>query len=543
MKSSLHNNGYWLISMDVLFIFPHQLFYPHPLLKKVDNIYLIEDSLFFGNKEFPAKFHKQKIIFHRATMLFYAEKLAKESLSIQYFQYYPDNNNNNVKNYKNNKKLIQSDDQLHITPQISQNPLEMGVKTLDDTSDLVIHIWDVVDNWLEKKILTYLKNQSISIEIHESPAFYADKIYLHEYFGNKLNRNRIIQTSFYIANRKHWKILLDEFSKPIGSKWTFDSENRKKIPRNLSLPKSPAPQTNIYIEKARDFVNQYFPNNPGSIENSIFPISHDEAKKWFERFLNKRFSEFGMYQDAIRSENSFLFHSLLSPLLNSGLLTPSQVINRTLEYTNNNYTPINSIEGFIRQILGWREFIRGVYMYFGTKQRKSNFFHHLHKIPQSLYTGTTGVLPVDVSIKHLLSTGYLHHIERLMILGNFMLLCEISPVQAYTWFMELFIDAYDWVMVPNLYGMSQYADGGLITSKPYISSSNYIRKMSNFSKGPWCEIWDGLYWRFIEKNQYLFDKNPRMRMMISVFKKMDENKKISIINKANEFLLNFWEER
>jgi deoxyribodipyrimidine photolyase-related protein len=222
-------------------------------------------------------------------------------------------------------------------------------------------------------------------------------------------------------------------------------------------------------------------------------------------------------------------------MLNVGLLTPLQIIDSVLEYAKQNDIPLNSLEGFIRQIIGWREFIRGIYVAKGTEERNRNFFQHKRKIPSSFYDGTTGIIPIDTTIRKLLKTGYAHHIERLMILGNFMLLCEFDPDEIYRWFMELFIDAYDWVMVPNVYGMSQFADGGLMSTKPYISSSNYLRKMSNYKKAQWQEIWDALYWRFIDKHREVFNKNIRMKFMVSMYDKMLTEKKEKFIIIADNY--------
>lgn len=253
-------------------------------------------------------------------------------------------------------------------------------------------------------------------------------------------------------------------------------------------------------------------------------------------FLKHRFQKYGVYQDAILRQDSFLFHSLLTPALNIGLLTPKEVVDRALKAADKNKVPLNSLEGFIRQVVGWREFIRGVYVHAGRKQRTVNYWKHTRKIPETFWTGETGIEPVDVVIRRVLKTAYAHHIERLMILGNFMLLCEFDPDEVYRWFMELFIDAYDWVMVPNVYGMSQFADGGVMATKPYISSSNYVLKMSNFKKGPWCEIWDGLFWRFVDKHKKFFAANPRLNMMNRQLAKMKEEKKVRLFKAAEQYL-------
>ncbi|MFM7148340.1 MAG: cryptochrome/photolyase family protein, partial [Gemmataceae bacterium] len=235
-------------------------------------------------------------------------------------------------------------------------------------------------------------------------------------------------------------------------------------------------------------------------------------------FVDNRLASFGNYEDSIHSSEDVLFHSMLTPLLNVGLLSPSEVIEAVLARKSS--VPLNSLEGFIRQVIGWREFVRLVYITCGGQQRTRNYWGLKLPMPGACYDGTTGILPVDTVIQRVLRLGYCHHIERLMILGNFFLLCDIHPDAVYRWFMELFIDAYDWVMVPNVYGMSQHADGGLMTTKPYISGSSYVLKMSNFAKGDWCAVWDALYWRFIDRHSAFFAGNPRMAVMVKMKEKL-----------------------
>jgi deoxyribodipyrimidine photolyase-related protein len=186
--------------------------------------------------------------------------------------------------------------------------------------------------------------------------------------------------------------------------------------------------------------------------------------------------------------------------------------------------------------MGWREFIHLVYEREGGKQRSTNYWKFSRKIPEGFWTGNTGIEPIDATIKKILATGYCHHIERLMVLGNFMLLCEFDPDQVYQWFMELFIDAYDWVMVPNVYGMTQFADGGLMSTKPYISGSNYLMKMSDYPKGDWQPIWDGLFWRFMHVHRDFFLKNPRLGMLVKTFDKMSPEKQQLHLANAERFL-------
>ncbi len=246
-------------------------------------------------------------------------------------------------------------------------------------------------------------------------------------------------------------------------------------------------------------------------------------------FFADRFSEFGPYEDAIHSEHAFMYHSTLSPLLNCGLLTPKDVH----EQLKNAQAPINSVEGLYRQVFGWREFIRLVYR---TQDIKKNYFGHKRRLSPHWYDATTGIPLLDRAIQRAKKHAYTHHIERLMVLGNVMLLCEIHPDDVYTWFMEHYIDSADWVMVPNVYGMSQFADGGVFATKPYICGSNYLRKMSDEPTGEWCDILDGLYWRFIEKNKETFAQNHRMSMMIRLLEKLDPKRKAHIFAAAQEFI-------
>jgi len=272
------------------------------------------------------------------------------------------------------------------------------------------------------------------------------------------------------------------------------------------------------------------------LESLYYPTTHRAAARWLKSFLKVRFENFGAYEDAIVEGQSWLWHSVLTPMLNVGLLTPHQIIKETLKFASENDVPINSLEGFVRQVIGWREFIRATYEDHGVTMRTTNHWNHTRDMPSCFYDGTTGILPIDDCITRVLDTGYCHHIERLMVFGGFMFLCEIEPKQIYTWFMEMFVDSYDWVMVPNVYSMSQHADGGLITTKPYFSGSAYVRKMSHHKKADWCEIWDGLYWRWIWNHVDELAKNPRWSMMCASARKMDVQKRETHLNNAERFL-------
>ena len=482
----------------IALIFPHQLFKDHPVLSLTKDLYLIEDRRFFTD----FKFHKKKLLFHKESMLAYKKELDSKGYRVRYI-----------------KKDITNTD-LSLIKIISN-------KTLEN-----VYVADLCDHKLTQRLKRACREHQKHLNILESPMFMTSKKVLEEFFTARKNFS---MSSFYIKQRKRLEILIKD-GIPVGGKWSFDPENRKKLPRDIYIPKlktlKTSPSKRIVSEIEEDYKT-----NPGFLNEFIFPVTYNDARNWLKDFVINSLKCFGDYEDSISKNNAFIFHSVLSPLLNTGILTPKEIMDYVLVITERKEIPINSLEGFVRQIIGWREFIRGTYLFIGEKQRKSNFWNCTNKLPKAFYDGTTGIEPVDKIIKRVLCYSYCHHIERLMILGNFMLLCEIHPDEVYRWFMELFIDAYDWVMVPNVYGMSQYADGGLITSKPYISSSNYIRKMSDFEAGSWCNVWDALFWRFIEKHKKVFAENPRMRVMTFQLKRMGTKKLKEHIKIAEKFLL------
>ena len=252
--------------------------------------------------------------------------------------------------------------------------------------------------------------------------------------------------------------------------------------------------------------------------------------------MKLRFSKFGDYEDAIDADRIFLFHSVLSPLMNIGLLMPEEIINEAIEYAETKSIPLNSLEGFVRQILGWREFIKVVYELKSDEQEETNFFSNERKLKSSWYDGSTGIIPLDKAISDCISYGYTHHINRLMIISNIMNLCRVNPTQIYNWFMEMSVDSSDWVMGPNVYGMSTFSDGGLMSTKPYICGSNYILKMSNFKKGDWCDTLDGLYWKFIDDHNQFFGSNPRLSLVVRSLDKIKPERKDNIYKSANQFI-------
>lgn len=484
-------------------LFPHQIFQNHELYENDFKTYLIEEQLFF--KEF--NFHKVKLAFHRASMKSHEVLLIKKGVDLVY---------------------IEADEPIADVRKLINDLAQAGVKS--------IQYIDPTDNWLEKRIIDTATSHDITLVAFSNPSFINTREELEGFF--KPSKKSFFQTSFYKQQRIKRKILLeDNTDQPLGGQWSFDGDNRKKYPRGMTPPSITFSSVDKHWEEAVRYVEKYFAGNLGKINtNAIYPYNRIDAEKWLHQFFEYRFHAFGDYEDAIVREASFLHHSVLTPMLNIGLLSPNEILDQAIEYADSNDIPINSLEGFVRQIMGWREFIRGMYECKGTESRNSNFWGFERKIPASFYDGTTGIDPIDQTIRKVVNTGYCHHIERLMVLGNFMLLCEFHPNEVYRWFMELFVDAYDWVMVPNVYGMSQFAEGGFFATKPYISSSNYIMKMSDYKKGEWQGVWDSLFWRFMHVNRDFFLKNPRLGMLVGTFDKMSDEKQTSLLSCATVFL-------
>lgn len=485
--------------MKIGLIFPNQLFKQNSIQDLVDKVYLIEDPLFFYDNKTDLKFQKKKLLLHRLSMK-------------SYFQ------------------LLNHQKSTYIEYKLAKNGYDYY---LPKCSEIVIY--DPIDNYLEKRLRAFASQNKCTLTILDNPNFLLNYSGCKNYFEKK---ERLFFNSFYIEQRKKFDILITKDSLPIQDKWSFDSENRKtykKVPETKELMLS---YNADVLKESIDYVNNNFANHYGDTNNFNYPVNHLQAEEIFNDFIKNKLNSFGPYQDAINTHSASLYHSLISSSLNIGLLDPMFVIKRVeSEYYSGN-TTIQSAEGFIRQVLGWREYIRGIYTFLGSKQRTKNFFKFSKDIPKEYWNASTKILPIDSTIEKVLKTGYAHHIERLMVLGNFMLLNMFDPNQVYKWFMELFIDSYDWVMVPNVYGMSQYADGGIMSTKPYFSSSSYIKKMSNFKSGEWSVVWDALFWNFVYKHKNILQKNPRTLLIVKNLERLDTNKLSIHLKIAQSFIDN-----
>lgn len=482
--------------MIAAIVYPHQLFPDIAWMQGVDRVYLVEDPLFF--KQYP--FHRQKLMLHRASMRWYADRLRQQEREVRYVEAA----------------------ELETSGDIAQRMHRDGIER--------VRAIDAEDFHLERRTRNACNRIGIEWKSLPDPHFLTPTESIESFVANK---KKLFFTQFYIDQRKRLEVLIDEAEKPIGGKWSFDTDNRRRLPAGETPPEITWPREDSYASEARRYVDTHFRDALGEPGPLLYPANATAAREHLHQFIDQRLPWFGDYEDAISRQHRFVYHSVLTPMLNVGLISPNEIVQAALERAEE--VPLNALEGFLRQIIGWREYIRLVYRTLGVSQRNGNYWSHTRTIPTSFYEASTGIEPIDHTIRGVLRCGYCHHIERLMILGNFMLLCEFHPNAIYRWFMEMFVDAYDWVMVPNVYGMSQYADGGMITTKPYISGSSYVLKMSDFKKGPWCELWDALYWRFIDQHRSFFESNPRMKVMTGQLDRMGE-KRTAHLRRAEAYL-------
>lgn len=481
---------------NLILILGNQLFAPDILKKHGANQ---KDSVVFMREDPELasyfKFHQQKIAFFFSVMRNFADELSSDGFQVHY------------------EKLGEGQSEFgqSLIRFITKNAIER------------VCFFEIEDKFFESRILDLLNKSKIAFEVWPSPMFLTSREEFRNYL--KTSRRPFMKT-FYESQRRRLKILMNG-NEPVGGAWSFDEMNRKPLPKNLKTPE--IPKVNIDHSGVISLVRKKFADHPGDASGLWLPTTRKGAKDWFRIFLKERLENFGPYEDAIPAHSEFVYHSVLTPFLNTGLLTPAEVVKETLSFAKSHKTPIESVEGFIRQIIGWREFIRGIYQNYDEKQQSANFWGHHKKLSPLWYKGETGVPPLDETLRRAIKRGYVHHIERLMILGNLMLLLEVEPKEAHKWFMEMFIDSSDWVMGPNVYGMGIFSDGGIFATKPYICGSNYLCKMGGYPKGEWCDGVDGLYWQFVRNHKDFFKKNPRLSMMSKSGEKipMDRWKKIS----------------
>jgi deoxyribodipyrimidine photolyase-related protein len=363
-------------------------------------------------------------------------------------------------------------------------------------------------------------------------------------------QKRLVMENHYRLMRKRFGWLMTKDGQPMGGAWNFDPENRATY---NTWKRSGAPHALVPNEKpdkitreVMRMVAREFPDNAGDASNFWLPVDRADALRWLHSFIDERLPNFGAFEDMMAEGEPFLFHSVLSPLLNLGLLTPRECVEAAIEAHRRGAAPINSVEGYLRQVIGWRDFINGVYWLRGPDYRNENALEAEQSLPEFFYSAETEMNCLHNVLKQNLRLGWNHHIQRLMVIGNFCLIAGINPQEALRWYNEMYVDAYDWVMAPNVIGMSLYADGGFMATKPYAATSTYIRRMSNYcahcrydpekKTGPDACPYNYLYWDFIDRHAERFAPNPRMRSIVNSWLRRGDANKDEVRTSAAQFI-------
>lgn len=393
----------------------------------------------------------------------------------------------------------------------------------------------------EWRLIKALQDCPLTVNLLEDDRFIAS----HAEFEQWAEGRKALRMEYFYRDMRRKTGLLMEGDKPVGGQWNFDHDNRKPAPDEVThdpLWFEPDAVTGAVL----DLIDSNFINNFGVLRPFTYATDAAQAQKALAHFVDHALPRFGDYQDAMLDGNRFLYHSLLSAYMNIGLLDPLEVCQEVEKAYKKGNVPINAAEGFIRQIIGWREYMRGIYFHEGPEYTQLNALNHNRKLPNFYWNAKTRMRCVAMAVDQTRDEAYAHHIQRLMVTGNFGLLAGVDPHALHEWYLSVYIDAFEWVEAPNTIGMSQFADGGVIASKPYFSSGNYINKMSDHCKpcaysvtkktGEGACPFNLLYWHFMDRHRDRFEGNPRMAQMYRTFDRMDADKRETVLREAADFL-------
>lgn len=400
---------------------------------------------------------------------------------------------------------------------------------------------------LDQQLKSFTQTLTIDYCAYDSEHFLTSRTFLSEFFSGK---KQFVMEYFYRQMRKKYNIMLNDLGEPLGGQWNFDKSNRKKWNPKDPIPPIYSPNKNVstLVKLIRDMGVKTI----GRIDENNFhwPTSHQDSKALLKYFCTYQLRHFGDYQDAMHSDQKFLFHSRLSFALNSKMLHPLDVVNFVIDYWQSHEIEIDisQVEGFVRQIIGWREYMRGIYWMHMPEYASLNKLKNTNPLPDFYWTGKTKMNCLQKSIQQSLDESYAHHIQRLMITGNFALLAQVNPDYVDQWYLGIYIDAIEWVEITNTRGMSQWADGGIVATKPYVSSGSYINKMSNYCKDCYYNVknkteanacpFNALYWNFLDDKREHFLRNNRMSMMMRLLEKMDDEKIADLKERAQQIITN-----
>ena len=394
----------------------------------------------------------------------------------------------------------------------------------------------------EWRLIELLENTPLKVSIIEDDRFIAS----HAEFENWAHDKKALRMEFFYREMRRKTGLLMDGDKPTGGKWNFDQENRKSPPKEIITTEPTIFKHDEITKDVLALVNERYSSHFGEIYPFDYAVTPEDANIILDKFIQHSLPFFGDYQDAMMLDEPFLYHALISLYLNTGLLDPLETCRKVEEAFINGDAPLNAVEGFIRQIIGWREYIRGIYFLKGPGYTDQNYLKAKRKLPSFYWSGDTKMRCVSQAVLQTKNHSYAHHIQRLMVTGNFALLADVDPKEVHQWYLSVYIDAFEWVEAPNTLGMSQFSDGGLVASKPYISSGAYINRMSNYCKSCHYDVKDklgdracpfnALYWDFLIRHKEKFSSNPRMAQMYRNWERQDENMKTSTLAKAKKTL-------
>lgn len=460
--------------------------------------------------------HKKKIAFIFSAMRHFAEELRSDGWKVDYI------------------KLDDPDNTGSFKGEIAR-----AIKRLKPKGLLVTE----ASEWRVKTdIAGWEKRHDLPVNILADTRFIAS----HTEFQEWAQGRKQLRMEYFYRDMRRKTGLLMEGDKPIGGKWNYDSENRKPAKPDLFMPSPFQAQPDEITQEVMGLVSERFADHFGDLSPFWYGVSRADAQKAFDHFVETALADFGDYQDAMLEGEKFLYHSVLSLYINIGLLDPLMVCKRVDKAYQDGHVPLNAAEGFIRQIIGWREYVRGIYWLKMPDYVDQNFFKNKRSLPAFYWTADTKMACMRAAITQTKEDAYAHHIQRLMVTGNFALMAGIDPKEVHEWYLAVYADAYEWVELPNTLGMSQFADGGLLGSKPYAASGNYINKMSNHCKNCHYDVkkktgdgacpFNPLYWHFLHRNREELAGNPRMGQMYSTWDRMSDDKQTDYLNSAEKIL-------
>ncbi|MEW9921211.1 cryptochrome/photolyase family protein [Marimonas sp. MJW-29] len=394
----------------------------------------------------------------------------------------------------------------------------------------------------EWRLINKLRHAPIKTHILNDDRFIAS----HKEFEDWAEGRKALRMEYFYREMRRKTGLMMEGDQPAGDKWNFDHDNRKPAPDEVTHEWPLWFEPDAEVEEVLALVEERFADHFGDLRPFGFATTREQALKALDHFVAKALPKFGDYQDAMMEESAFLYHAVLSPYINLGLLGPLEVCQAVEKAWKNGDAPINAAEGFIRQIIGWREYVRGIYFLEGPEYAGRNGLKQERDLPAFYWGAETRMNCVAHAVGQTKEHAYAHHIQRLMVTGNFALLAGVDPHQVQEWYLAVYADAYEWVEAPNVVGMSQFADGGIIASKPYVSSGAYINRMSDYCKGCHYSVskktgegacpFNLLYWHFLDRHRERFEGNPRMAQMYRTWDRMDEERRETVLREAGEWL-------